>query len=62
MKVYETRLINISELEVNLLLDPNSVGNFIGISDQKNKCWKLAIYLGKLNKSLNTRIKFICNF
>jgi hypothetical protein len=49
MKINETRLVNISELEANLLFDPYSVGNFIGISDQINQCWTLAIYLGKYN-------------
>jgi hypothetical protein len=38
--------LNILELRSNLLLDESSIGCFIGISDQAEKCWKLAIYFG----------------
>jgi hypothetical protein len=41
------KLLNVSELDANLTLDQMSVGNFVGISDQFEKIWKLAIYLGK---------------
>ena len=41
-----TKILNVSELESNLMIDNQSIGNFIGISDQVKKCWKLAIYLG----------------
>jgi hypothetical protein len=41
-----TKVLNIGELESNLLIDNESFGTFIGISDQNKKCWKLAIYLG----------------
>ena len=40
------KIFNIGELESNLSIDDQSIGNFIGISDQIEKCWKLAIYLG----------------
>ena len=44
----ETKTVyNVGDLESNLVLDTKSIGTFIGISDQIQKCWKLAIYLGK---------------
>lgn len=39
-------MFNIGDLETNLNIDNQSIGTFIGISDQIKKCWKLAIYLG----------------
>jgi hypothetical protein len=53
------KLLNVSELEANLTLDERSVGNFVGISDQFDKNWKLAIYLGK--KEPHIILLFISN-
>ena len=41
-----TKVLSVSELNANLRLDNDSVGNLIGISDQKRKSWQLVIYLG----------------
>ena len=41
-----TKFFNIGEFESNLTIDNQSIGTFIGISDQVKKCWKFAIYLG----------------
>jgi hypothetical protein len=42
-----TKFFNIGEFESNLTIDDQSIGTFIGISDQIKKCWKFAIYLGR---------------
>jgi hypothetical protein len=39
-------ILCIEDLEFNLLIDRESIGTFIGISDRTKMCWKLAIYLG----------------
>ena len=43
----EKKIQNVYELDANLILDPNSIGSFIGISDQAKRNWKLAVYFGK---------------
>ena len=45
------------EIQSNLLIDDQSVGTFIGISDQAKKCWKLAIYLGEYNIIISRNYK-----
>ncbi len=46
LKMESKWILSVEELEANLIIDKQSIGTFIGISDRTNNCWKLAIYLG----------------